>query len=102
MDVAKLTADPTRLGHIRPKFPRLIVGSPERRADGHGCDLSAGILEGVRFAGHLVLFGETRVEDSAEVHIAAVSTGPDDDALARADVHRLVLAGCRNSYYLPC
>ena len=96
-DVTILTSNLTGLGNILAELSGLIKCAPERRADGHGGDLSAGILVRIGFTGHLILLGQPGVEYPAEVHIAAVAASANDDALPRPDVHGLALVRCRNS-----
>ena len=94
ISIAILAADPARLGQPIAKFSHLVVRTPERSAYGDGRQLSAGVLEGVGLAGHAVVFlGQSDVEDSAEVHVAAGTAGGEDDALARANVQGLTLTG---------
>ena len=63
-----------------------IAGRPQRRADIHRGDLAVGVLVDVGLAGLLVFLGQPRIEHAAEVDVAGVAAGGDDDALDGADV----------------
>src|SRR6266436_310176 len=81
----------------RLRFHRLVCRAPKRCADLHGGDFSIAGLARVGFTHHLVLFGESGVENSAEVHIARVAACAEDHALFRLDVQGFSLVGCRES-----
>ena len=57
-------------------------------ADVHGGELAVGALVHVGLAGLLVFLGQPRIEHAAEVDVAGVAAGGDDDALGGADVDR--------------
>ena len=69
----------------------LVCRGPQRGSNAHGKDLAVGVLPAVWFTGHLVLFGEPWVEDSAKLHVAGVAPGRDDNALPCPDVHFSVI-----------
>src|SRR6185295_4503986 len=86
-----LAADIAGLGDRLAEFAGLVGGAPERGTDRHSSDLAAGVLERVRLPGNLIFLGEARIEDPAEIHVASVAAGPNDDAFARAKVQRAII-----------
>ena len=62
-----------------------VAGRPERRADLHRGELAVGALERVGQAGLLVFLGQPRIEHAAEIDVAGVAAGGDDDALFGLD-----------------
>ena len=84
-EIAPPAADVTRLGDGGADLAGLRAGRPERRADVHRGELAVGALERVGQAGLLVFLGEPRVEHAAEVDVAGVAAGGDDDALLGLD-----------------
>src|SRR5689334_3379709 len=54
-----------------------------------------------RLTGLLILFREPWIERAAEIDIAGVATGGDDDAFPGLNVHRIAAIRCGNSDYSP-
>ena len=76
-----------RLGNVRAKFSHLVIGSPQRSPDGHGSQLSAGVLERPWLAGHsVVLLRKSGIEDAAEVHVTGRAASRYDDSLLGANI----------------
>src|SRR5262245_16341532 len=76
-----------RLGDGGASLARLGRRCPERRAEPHRSKFTLGALMDPRFAGLLVLFGEARIEHAAEVNVAGMTAGRDDDAFLGLDMH---------------
>src|SRR5437016_2755590 len=89
--IAPATANVTRLGNCRACFGSLVGCRPQRRADLHSRDFAIGSLVNIWHASLLVLLSEPRIERPAEVHVAGVATGGDDDALPRLDIQGITL-----------
>ena len=84
-EIAPAASDVARLGDGGADLAGLGAGRPERRADLHRGELAVGALERVGQAGLLVFLGEPRIEHAAEVDVAGVAAGRDDDALLGLD-----------------
>src|SRR6476469_4189039 len=84
-EIAPPASDVTRLGDGGADLAGLRPGRPERRAYVHRGDLSVGALERVGQARLLVFLGEPRIEQAAEVDVAGVAAGGDNDALPGLD-----------------
>src|SRR2546427_2167652 len=79
----------------RHRFHGLVGGAPKRCPNLHGGDLTVAALARIRFANHLVFFGEPGVKNPAEVHIARMTASPDDYTPSRPNVEcPALIASC--------
>ena len=99
--IAPPATDMASLRNGRTGLRGLVGRRPKGSPDVHGCELTIGTLTDVRHAGLLVLLREPGIEHPAEVDVAGVAPGRDDDALPGLDVQSSALAGDRYSQHLP-
>ncbi len=90
-------ADVARLGDGGAAVTGLAGGCPQRGAELHGGELAVGALMHPRLAGLLILLGQPRIEHAAEVHVAGMAAGGDDDSLVGLDVHGVAAVHRRNA-----
>ena len=68
-------------------FQNLVSQAPQRSTNRHGDQLATGVLVRIGLAGHLVDFGQARIEHAPEVDVAGAATGSEDDGFRSADVY---------------
>ena len=81
----------------RLRLNRLVRHSPQGCAHLHGRDFAIAGLPRIRLSHHLVFLGESRIENSAEIHVAGVPARAQNHALPGLDVESLALARYRDS-----
>ena len=87
--VAVLVPDHIRLlknVRARLRLHRLVRRSPKRCPNLHGGNFAIAGLSRIRLSHYLVFLGETRIENSAEIHVAGVPAGAQDHARSGLDV----------------
>jgi len=94
--------DMARFCDWRPAVGGLISGGPQRGSKTHRKALSVAVLPAPGFAGDLVLFRQSRVENPAKLHITGMAARRDDDALPGPDVHVGVSKSCADSQDSSC
>src|SRR5262249_40300120 len=99
--VAPAASDVACLGDGGARLAGLGRRRPQRRAKLYGGQLAIGALVNPRLAGLLILFREPRVEGAAEIDIAGMAAGGDDDALLGLNIDRVAAIHCDDSDHAP-